>query len=118
MSAMCDSLRMEVVSHGIRVVEIMPGPVDTDMFRDSAEEVDAARYDEYRSMAQDYTALRSGADEMVVSAAEAARSIVDQIVAEGGPMRHGCDPLSSGLIDLWRTQGDEALFKIIADSLL
>ncbi len=35
-SAFCDSLRVEVAPFGIRVVEIMPGPVDTDMFRLSA----------------------------------------------------------------------------------
>ena len=32
-SAFDDSLRMEVAPFGIRVVEILPGPVDTDMFR-------------------------------------------------------------------------------------
>ena len=32
-SAFDDSLRVEVAPFGIRVVEILPGPIDTDMFR-------------------------------------------------------------------------------------
>lgn len=32
-SAFGDSLRVEVAPFGIRVVEILPGPIDTDMFR-------------------------------------------------------------------------------------
>ena len=37
-SAFGDSLRVEVASFGIRVVEILPGPIDTDMFRLSTGE--------------------------------------------------------------------------------
>ena len=50
-SAFCDSLRVEVAPFGIRAVEILPGPVDTDMFRLSTGEQDAARFADYRALA-------------------------------------------------------------------
>ena len=48
-SAFGDSLRVEVAPFGIRVVEILPGPVDTDMFRLSTGEQVAAQFPEYRA---------------------------------------------------------------------
>ena len=50
-SAFGDSLRVEVASSGIRVVEILPGPIDTDMFRLSVGEQAAARFPAYRALA-------------------------------------------------------------------
>ena len=44
-SAFGDSLRVEVAPSGIRVVEILPGPIDTDMFQLSKSEPVAARFD-------------------------------------------------------------------------
>jgi NAD(P)-dependent dehydrogenase (short-subunit alcohol dehydrogenase family) len=49
-SAFGDSLRVEVAPFGIRVVEILPGPVDTDMFRLSAGEQAADRFADYRAL--------------------------------------------------------------------
>ena len=60
-SAFCDSLRVEVAPFGIRVVEILPGPVDTDMFRLSTGEQDAARFPEYRALADIAGELRRAA---------------------------------------------------------
>ena len=57
-SAFDDSLRVEVAPFGIRVVEILPGPIDTDMFRLSTGEPDAARFVDYRSLASVATTLR------------------------------------------------------------
>jgi len=48
-SAFGDSLRVEVAPFGIRVVEILPGPIDTDMFRLSTGEQGAARWPTWRS---------------------------------------------------------------------
>jgi NAD(P)-dependent dehydrogenase (short-subunit alcohol dehydrogenase family) len=118
-SAFCDSLRVEVAPFGIRVVEIMPGPVDTDMFRLSAGDMDAARFPEYRALADIAGDLRRAhADPRVVEPAAAASAIVDAIVDQSGPMRYGCDPVSDELIDLWRQSDDETVFALTGQSLL
>jgi NAD(P)-dependent dehydrogenase (short-subunit alcohol dehydrogenase family) len=118
-SAFCDSLRVEVAPFGIRVVEIMPGPVDTDMFRLSTGDVDAARFPRYRALADIAGELRRvHADPRVVDPAAAAAAIVDAIVDESGPMRYGCDPVSDELIDLWRQSDDETVFALTGQSLL
>jgi NAD(P)-dependent dehydrogenase (short-subunit alcohol dehydrogenase family) len=118
-SAMGDSLRVEVAPSGIRVVEILPGPIDTDMFRLSTGGQAASRFDRYRPMADQAAKLREEtADPMVSSPADAAVLIVDAILDDDGPMRYGCDPLSVGLLDLWRQSDDEAMFEITGRSLL
>lgn len=118
-SALCDSLRVEVAPFGIRVVEVMPGPVDTDMFRLSAGDMDAARFPEYRELAEVAGGLRRvHADPRVVQPASAATAIVDAIVDPSGPMRHGCDPVSYELMDLWRQNDDETVFALTGQSLL
>lgn len=118
-SAIDDTLRVELAPSGIRVVEILPGPVDTDMFQLSTGQPAAARFDRYRAMAEVATEVRrQSADPMVSPAADAAALIVDAILDDGGPMRYGCDPLAVGLIDLWRQSDDEAMFELTGQSLL
>jgi NAD(P)-dependent dehydrogenase (short-subunit alcohol dehydrogenase family) len=118
-SAFGDSLRVEVAPFGIRVVEIMPGPVDTDMFRLSTGEAGASRFAEYRSLAGVATTLRQEhADPRVVEPAEAATAVVDAILDSSGPMRYGCDPISLELLDLWRQCDDETVFTMTGRSLL
>ena len=114
-SAMCDSMRTELAPHGVRVVEILPGPVQTDMFTDSRREPEAAAFPTYRAMAERGAELRrANADPMVEPVDRAARAIADAIVAEGGPMRYSCDPLGCGLLDVWRASDDEALYQMMA----
>jgi len=118
-SAFNDSLRVEVEPFGIRVVEILPGPVDTDMFRLSTGESDAARFSDYRALAGVAAALRSEhADPRVVDPAAAASAVVDAIVDSSGPMRYGCDPISLELLDLWRQCDDETVFTMTGRSVL
>jgi hypothetical protein len=50
--------------------------------------------------------------------AAAAALIADAILDDGGPMRYGCDPLSIGLLDLWRQTDDETLYDMTGKSLL
>jgi NAD(P)-dependent dehydrogenase (short-subunit alcohol dehydrogenase family) len=102
-SAVCDSLRAELAPFGVRVVEILPGPVATDMFAASLAEPDAARFDAYRAMAEPVE--------------KAAAAIVDAVLAGEGPMRYSCDPLGCGLLDLWRASDDEALYAMMASGL-
>ena len=118
-SAFGDSLRVELAPSGIRVVEIVPGPVDTDMFQLSKGEAAAAGYDRYRPMAELAARLRTeNADPMVTTPASAATLIVDAILDDEGPMRYGCDPLSIGLLDLWRQSDDETMFELTGRSML
>jgi NAD(P)-dependent dehydrogenase (short-subunit alcohol dehydrogenase family) len=118
-SAFDDSLRVEVAPFGIRVVEILPGPIDTDMFRLSTGEQDAARFAEYRTLAGVAESLRrEHADPRVVDAAHAAKAVVDALLDSSGPMRYGCDPVSLELLDLWRQCDDETVFTMTGRSLL
>jgi NAD(P)-dependent dehydrogenase (short-subunit alcohol dehydrogenase family) len=118
-SAFDDSLRTEVAPFGIRVVEILPGPVDTDMFRLSSGEQDAARFEHYRSLGATAARLREEhADPRVVDPADAAIAIVDAILESDGPMRYGCDPVSYELLELWRRHDDETVYELTGQSLL
>jgi NAD(P)-dependent dehydrogenase (short-subunit alcohol dehydrogenase family) len=118
-SALSDSLRIELAPSGIRLVEILPGPVDTDMFRLSQGEHPAARFERYRNMAERAAELRqASADPMVIAPGAAATRIVDAILDDDGPMRHGCDPLSDGLVDIWRRSDDESMFAMTTGGLL
>jgi NAD(P)-dependent dehydrogenase (short-subunit alcohol dehydrogenase family) len=118
-SAFCDSLRVEVAPFGIRAVEILPGPVDTDMFRLSTGEQDAARFSDYRSLSDVAGELRRAhADPRVVEPAAAASAIVDAIEDSSGPMRYGCDPVSDELMELWRQHDDETVYALTAQSML
>jgi NAD(P)-dependent dehydrogenase (short-subunit alcohol dehydrogenase family) len=118
-SAFGDSLRVEVAPFGIRVVEILPGPVDTDMFRLSSGEQDAQRFADYRELAGVAATLRrEHADPRVVAPAAAAAAVVDAIVDDAGPMRYGCDPVSLELLDLWRQFDDETVFALTGRSIL
>jgi len=113
-SAMCDSMRTELAPHGVRVVEILPGPVLTDMFTDSLRAPEAAAFPAYRAMAERGAELRrANADPLVEPVERAASAIVDALTAEVGPMRYSCDPLGSGLLDMWRASDDEALYQMM-----
>jgi NAD(P)-dependent dehydrogenase (short-subunit alcohol dehydrogenase family) len=118
-SAFGDTLRVELAPFGIRVVEIMPGPIDTDMFRLSTGEQVASRFGLYRRMSEVAAELRlEHADPMVTPPADAASLIVDAILDDSGPMRYGCDPLSVGFLDLWRQSDDETMYAMTGQSLV
>jgi NAD(P)-dependent dehydrogenase (short-subunit alcohol dehydrogenase family) len=118
-SAMGDSLRVELAPSGIRVVEILPGPVDTDMFQLSTGDQAATRFDRYRPMAEVAARLRrETADPQVATPEDAAVLIVDAIRDDDGPMRYGCDPLSIGLLELWRQCDDETMYEMTGKSLI
>jgi NAD(P)-dependent dehydrogenase (short-subunit alcohol dehydrogenase family) len=106
-SALCDTLRVELAPFGVRVVEILPGPIDTDLLNDSVmrRAPDAIRFEPYAPMAK-----RSMTDEStstITTPRDAARAIADAILAEGGPLRVGCDPVSTAMLARWRVSSDE-----------
>jgi NAD(P)-dependent dehydrogenase (short-subunit alcohol dehydrogenase family) len=110
-SALGESLRTELAPFGIRVVEIVPGPVDTDMLAGSGRPPEAMDHEAYRPMAERAQAGRQSVAPMVTPAVEAAAAIVDAVLDDAGPMRHGCDPLGRGLLDAWRRSSDEEMMQ-------
>jgi NAD(P)-dependent dehydrogenase (short-subunit alcohol dehydrogenase family) len=106
-SALGESLRAELAPHGIRIVEILPGPIDTDMLAASDREPEASADPVYRELASKAFAGRQSVEGEVTSAACAAESIVDAILDDDAPLRCTCDALGQGLLAGWRTSPDE-----------
>jgi NAD(P)-dependent dehydrogenase (short-subunit alcohol dehydrogenase family) len=107
-SALTETHRAELAPFAIRLVEIMPGPVDTDMLAASHELPEAARYPDYAALAQRVGAVRGDSvGTTATPAADAARAIADAIVDDDGPMRYSCDEMGTALLDAWRRSTDE-----------
>ena len=117
-SAFSETLRAELAPQGIRVVEIMPGPVDSDMLRHSQETMVAPAGEPYRAVAEHMNASKSMVASMIQPAGDAARLIVDAILDDDGPMRYGCDPMSTGMIDAWRRASDEEMMRGMLEQLV
>jgi NAD(P)-dependent dehydrogenase (short-subunit alcohol dehydrogenase family) len=117
-SAFSMTLRAELAPQGIRVVEIMPGPVDSDMLRHSQETMVNPAGAPYRAVADHMNAGKSMVASMIQPAGDAARLIVDAILDDDGPMRYGCDPMSTGMIDAWRRASDEEMMRGMLEQLV
>jgi len=107
-TAIGESLASEVAQFGIRVVEIMPGPIETDMLAGSDHPSPAVEHAPYRSLAEKMWEGRQGVRSSYTPAPEAARRIVDSICADEGPLRYGCDPLSEGMLQGWNTSDNDS----------
>jgi len=97
-SAFGESLLAEVGRLGIRVLEVMPGPIDTDMLAGSAREPEAGAWPDYRDPALRLHAGRMSLGDLVTPAAEAARRIADAILDDASPLRVACDPLGEAML--------------------
>src|SRR6478736_3178881 len=97
-SAIGESLQAEVAQFGIRVLEIMPGPIETDMLLTSDKPAAAIEHQRYRAQAERLWESRQGIRGMYTPAAEAARRIADAILDDAAPLRGGCDQLSEGML--------------------
>ena len=113
--AMGESLRTELGPFGIRVVEIMPGAIETDMLAASSWLPEAASHAPYRPMAERVARSREQGGALSTPAPDAARSIVDAILSESETLRHGCDPMGDGLLAAWRAQSDEDVMRPMID---
>ncbi|MEE8581385.1 MAG: SDR family NAD(P)-dependent oxidoreductase [Myxococcota bacterium] len=112
-AALGESLCAELAPFGIRIVEIMPGPIDTDMLAGSDRPPEALEYAPYRRMAERYHAGRQSVADAVTPASEAARRIADAILDDEGPLRHGCDPMSTDMLEGWRKSDDETWLRAL-----
>jgi NAD(P)-dependent dehydrogenase (short-subunit alcohol dehydrogenase family) len=107
-SALGESLMAEVGQFGIRVVEILPGPIETDMLHRSDGPAKAVEEARYRELAERMWENRKHIRDQYTPAPSAARAIVNAILDDDGPLRYGCDPLSDGMLAGWRSvAGDE-----------
>lgn len=93
--ALSESLRSEVAGFGIRVIEVMPGPVETDMLEASDKLPEAARFEGYAELAENLWKGRRAVGPMAAPATDAARDIADAILDDASPVRVPCDPLSA-----------------------
>jgi NAD(P)-dependent dehydrogenase (short-subunit alcohol dehydrogenase family) len=115
--AIGESLRAELAPFGIRVVEIMPGPIETDMLATSDRPAAAVEHAHYRALAEKLWQTRQGVRAMYTPAPEAARRIVDAILDDDGPLRYGCDEMSEGMLLGWSTAAsDEAWMQPMLDA--
>jgi NAD(P)-dependent dehydrogenase (short-subunit alcohol dehydrogenase family) len=106
---MGETLRAEVGQFGIRVVEIMPGPVDTDMLANSDRRPEAADCPGYEAMAASIHEGRKGVDEFIAPPATAAAAVLDAILDEDGPLRWSCDRLGRLLLSGGQADPDGSL---------
>jgi NAD(P)-dependent dehydrogenase (short-subunit alcohol dehydrogenase family) len=97
-AALGESLAAEVASFAIRVLEVMPGPIATDMLAASTREPEAAAFPAYRPLAEWTHAARGGMDASVTSAPDAARAIADAILDPARAGRVPCDPVGASLL--------------------
>jgi NAD(P)-dependent dehydrogenase (short-subunit alcohol dehydrogenase family) len=98
-TALSESLRAEVAPFGVHVIEVYPGPVETDMLAASKRIPEAHRSPAYAPLAEHIGALRG--HEPITPVAEAATAIVDAIVADPPPHRMSCDRMGRGLLAGW-----------------
>ena len=100
-------MRAELAPHGIRVLEVMPGPIATDMLAVSDRTPEAVAHPAYRELAERAHAGRRSVEGQVTSPRAASLAIVEAILDDDSPLRIGCDPLGEGLLAGWRGSGDE-----------
>lgn len=112
-SALGETLRSELEPFGIRVVEIMPGAIDTDMARESViyRAPEAAQNPVYAERAQRLHGFSARAAGTISSAKVAAREVVDVVTAAEDTLRHGCDEGSRALLATWRESTDEQMMR-------
>ena len=111
-SAIGESLRTELRPFGIRVLEIQPGAISTDMLRGSERMPEAARHAGYETMARRVYQSRPPEE---TPPDEAARTIVDAILDDDAPLRCACDAMGAGLLEAWRHSSDEDMMRGMVD---
>jgi|SRR5208337_3322188 len=110
-SALGESLRTELAPFGIRVLEILPGAIATDMFARSDHLPEAAGCAGYTEMAERVYRARRNSASASTPAERAASAIADAILDDSAPLRVAPDPMGAGLLSAWRAQDDEAAMR-------
>jgi NAD(P)-dependent dehydrogenase (short-subunit alcohol dehydrogenase family) len=97
-AALGESLAAELAPFGIRVIEVLPGPIETDMLAGSDRAPEAARYEGYAALARWAHAARGATNGSTTPAAEAARRIAATILDDASPLRVACDDVGQAMI--------------------
>jgi NAD(P)-dependent dehydrogenase (short-subunit alcohol dehydrogenase family) len=108
-SAFGESLRVEVATAGIRVLEVMPGAIGTDMLARSSTATDTPLPAPYTGLGQRVHASQVGAQAAPTPVAAAAAATVDAILDDDGPVRCAIDPMGAALLETWRRGEDEEM---------
>lgn len=114
-SAFGESLQAELAPHRVRVVEVMPGPIDTDMLAASQSTPEAVEFEGYRELAEFVAAARDATIGDATPVETAARDIVDAIVDDQAPLRVPCDPMGAALLASWHDAQGEDLLRAYLD---
>jgi NAD(P)-dependent dehydrogenase (short-subunit alcohol dehydrogenase family) len=107
-SSICESLYVELRPFGIRVVEILPGPVDTRGLAHSSY-LPAVEVPGYEERAQRMMAGRERIRSVMVTPEAAAARIVDTILDDDAPLKSSCDPMGDAMLERWRASSDVEL---------
>jgi len=97
-AALSGSMRAEVEPFGIRVIEIAPGPVQSDMLTESDRLPEAAAHSGYESLASDVWEMRRSVDPQITSAEVAAGHIVRAILDDTANGVVACDQMGADLM--------------------
>jgi NAD(P)-dependent dehydrogenase (short-subunit alcohol dehydrogenase family) len=112
-SALGESLAAEVAGFGIRVVEVAPGPIATQMLAASDRLPEAARHAGYEHLSEWLLRGRRGASALTATPEHAAARIADAILDDDAPLRNACDPLGDAQLEAWRSTPDQDLLRAI-----
>lgn len=93
-----ESLQAEVAPFGVRVIEVMPGPIDTDLLAGSDRVPEAADCEGYEALAEWAYTGRKGSEMLKTPAEDAARKVVSAILDDTAPYRVACDPMGEAMI--------------------
>jgi NAD(P)-dependent dehydrogenase (short-subunit alcohol dehydrogenase family) len=110
-SALGESLRTELAPFGVRVLEVLPGAIGTDMFARSERPPEAGGRAGYAEMAERVHQARRNSASTPTSAERAASAIADAILDDSAPLRVAPDPMGAGLLATWRALDDEAAMR-------
>ena len=97
-AALGESLRAELAPLDLRVLEVMPGPIDTDMLAGSDRRPEAARHPGYAALAEWAWQGRQSSEALKTPPAEAAVRVADAILDPAAPLRIACDPMGAAMI--------------------
>lgn len=97
-AALSETLAVELGQFGIKVVEILPGPIDTDMLAGSDRLAEGARYPGYERLAEQMLEGRRLVRDMITPPRDAAEAIVKAVLDDDTSLRRACDPLGGELL--------------------
>jgi len=106
-SALGESLRSELAAFGIRIVEVQPGAIATDMLAGVTEPPAGISNPGYEALGRKVHEARSPSARAGTPPEVAAAAIADAILDDTAPLRNACDPMGAGLLEAWRGHDDE-----------